>query len=146
MSGDVDLTSRGPKAYEVAREAIERMETAAVWPTALNFELWLHLLADPSGPLALEIQRLLSACEQITDFVSEDLAQTYLPKARLHDQIRDAGDLLSQELANVAQAIRSAQKSQSAYGAHLAGASQDLSQDLDPTGLREMVLGLTRAT
>src|SRR5690348_18389680 len=120
MAGDVDLTLHGPKAYDIAREALQRMEAAQVWPTALNFELWLHLVADPSGALALEIQRLLSAGEQITDFVAEDLAQTYLPKAKLHEQIRDAGDVLSHELANVSEAIRSAQKSQAAYGQHLA--------------------------
>jgi diguanylate cyclase len=146
MAADVDVTLRSPKAYEVAREAIERMELAHVWPTALNIELWLHLVADPDGPLALEIQRLLSAGEQITDFISEDLAQTFLPKAKLHDQIRDAGDLLSQELANVAQAVRTAQKSQAAYGEHLAGASQDLSEELDPIGLRGLIRGLTSAT
>ena len=57
MAGEVDLTLRGPKGYEVARAAIEMMERAKVWPTALHFELWLHLVADPTGPLALELQR-----------------------------------------------------------------------------------------
>jgi diguanylate cyclase len=146
MSGEVDLTLRGPKAYDVARVAIEMMENAKVWPTALNFELWLHLVADPSGPLALEIQRLLSNGEPITDFVAEDLAQTFLPKVRLHDQIKDAGDQLSQELATVSHAIKTAQKSNAAYGEQLAGASQELNEDLDGDNLKELVRGLTSAT
>jgi diguanylate cyclase len=146
MPGEVDVTLRGPKGYEVARVAIEMMERAKVWPTALNFELWLHLVADPSGALALEMQRLLSAGEQITDFVAEDLAHTFLPKLRLHDQIRDAGDQLSQELATVSRAIQTAQKSSEAYGEHLAGATQELSAEMDSNELKSLVRGLASAT
>ncbi len=52
MPGETELALRGPKAYEVARAALDRMQQANVWPTALNFELWLHMVADPDGPLA----------------------------------------------------------------------------------------------
>ena len=142
----MDVTLRGPKGYEVARAAIEMMERAKVWPTALNFELWLHLVADPSGALAVEMQRLLSAGEQITDFLAEDLAHTFLPKVRLHDQIRDAGEQLSQELATVSRAIQTARKSSEAYGQHLAGATQELTTDIDSDELKSLVRGLTNAT
>src|SRR5512143_3628396 len=101
MAAEVETTLRGPQAYSVARAAIEMMESAKVWPTALNFELWLHVIAAPDGPLAKEIQRLLDSGETITDVMAEDLAATYLPKAKLNEQIRDAGDLLTKELAAV---------------------------------------------
>jgi diguanylate cyclase len=146
MPDEVEVALRGPKAYKVARAAIEMMETARVWPTALNFELWLHIVADPSGPLAKEIARLLGNGEPITDYVAEDLAHTYLPKARLHDQIRDAGDVLSEELATVGRAIRTAQQSSAAYGEHLAGASEELMARLDNDGLERIIRGLTQAT
>jgi diguanylate cyclase len=146
MPGEVDVTLRGPKGYEVARAALELMERAKVWPTALNFELWLHLVADPAGPLAKELQRLLSAGEQITDFVAEDLAHTFLPKLKLHDQIRDAGDQLTEELATVSRAIQSAQQTSAAYGEQLAGATQELSQDIGSGELKTLVRGLARAT
>ncbi len=146
MAGEVDLTLRGPRGYEVARAAIEMMERAKVWPTALNFELWLHLVADPSGPLALELQRLLSNGEQITDFVAEDLAQTFLPKLRLHDQIRDAGDQLSHELATVSRAIQTAQQTNEAYGQQLAGATEDLREEMESDELKSLVKGLANAT
>jgi len=122
------------------------MEASGVWPTALNFELWLHIVADPTGPLALEIERLLTAGEPITDFVAEGLAHTYLPKARLQEEIRDAGDLLTQELASVARAIQVAQKTQAAYGEQLADATQELSASLEPSGLAELVQTLIGAT
>ena len=146
MPGEVDLTLRGPKGYEVARAAIEMMERAKVWPTALNFELWLHLVADPTGALAQEMQRLLTAGEQITDFLAEDLAHTFLPKARLQDQIRDAGDQLSEELATVSRAIQTAQKTSAEYGEQLAGATQELSEQMDSGELKQLVRGLTSAT
>jgi len=146
MPGEVDLTLRGPRGYEVARSAIEMMERAKVWPTALNFELWLHLVADPAGALAVELQRLLSSGEQITDFLAEDLAHTFLPKVRLHDQIRDAGDQLSQELATVSRAIQNAQQTNEAYGQQLAGATQELSENMESGELKALVKGLASAT
>src|ERR1700721_1016754 len=115
MSGEVDLTLRGPKAYEVARAALQMRDTAGVLPRALNLDLWIHRMTDPEGPLALEIERLLKSGEPITDFISEDLAQNFLPKSKLQDQIKDAGEQLSHELANVSNVIRTAQKSSDTY-------------------------------
>lgn len=146
MTGDVETTLRGPKAYSIARAALEMMEESKVWPTALNFELWIHLVADPEGLLAQEIQRLLTSGEAITDQVAEDLAANFLPKAKLNDQIRDAGDQLTKELAAVGKAIQTAQKSNAAYGQTLAGATRDLSAEMDPTALRGMVESLSGAT
>lgn len=146
MPDDVEVALRGPRAYEVARRAIELMETANVWPTALNFELWLHVVADPSSALAKEMQQLLHSGEPITDPIADDLAERHLPKAKLHDQIRNAGELLSEELATVSRVIRTAQQSNAAYGEHLAGASQELAVPLDTHSLQDLVRGLTRAT
>jgi diguanylate cyclase len=146
MSGEFEIALRSVKAYDMAREAIEMMETAKVWPTALNFELWLHLVADPSSPLASELQRLIQSGEPITDVVAEDLAQIFLPKARLHEQIRDAGDLLTKELATVSRAIQAAQKSSVAYGERLAGAREGLDKGVGEDGLKGLVENLTEAT
>ncbi|MBV9993677.1 MAG: GGDEF domain-containing protein [Caulobacteraceae bacterium] len=146
MSGEVEAILRGPSAYSAARTAVELMEAAGVWPTALNFELWLHLVADPQGPLAQEIQRLLKAGETITEAISEDLAQAFLPKAKLHDQIRDTGDLLSQEMATVSRLIRTARQTSEDYGKQLAGANRELDVELDADGLRTIVRDLTLAT
>src|ERR1700761_6682426 len=98
MSAAVDLTLRGPEAYGLARKALTEMERCGVWPTPLNFELWLHYMGDPEGALGLEIQRLIADGEPFTEEVSETLASTFLPRARLTDEIRDAGAQLSQEL------------------------------------------------
>jgi len=146
MAIEVETTLRGPQAYSVARAAIEMMETAKVWPTALNFELWIHLVADPDGPLAREIQRLLSSGETITDVIAEDLAATFLPKAKLNEQIRDAGDVLTKELTAVSEAIQSAKMHNAAYGATLAGATKDLSGEIKVDALKAMVGSLTSAT
>src|ERR1700753_4339004 len=102
MPGDVEAALRAPQAYDLARKALAGMERAQVWPTPLNYELWLHYIGHPGGALAQEIERLLSNGEAITEDVSEGLAAAYLPKARMNEQIRDAGDQLSKELAQVA--------------------------------------------
>ena len=105
MSEPVEAALRGPEAYSLARRAVEAMEAASVWPTPLNFELWLQYLGDPEGPLGREIQRMLAAKEPFTEAVAEMLAAEYLPRGRLTEEIRDAGRVLDRELSSVSEAI-----------------------------------------
>jgi diguanylate cyclase len=146
MTIEVELSLRGPEAFSLARKAIDAMEGHKVWPTPLNFELWLHYVGDPEGALGREIERLVNAGEAITEAVAEGLAAQYLPKARLHEEIRDAGDQLNRQLESIGKAIQVAQRSSAAYGKTLAGASAHLEQDVDATKLKDMVSGLAVAT
>jgi diguanylate cyclase len=146
MVDEVETTLRGPLAFDLARRAIDDMERRGIWPTALNYELWLHFLGQPTGALALEIERLLAAGEPITEEVSETLASTFLPKARLNDQIRDAGDRLNKELASVAEAIRQAQQSSAAYGQTLTGAGREIANLSDPVEIKRVIDTLSGAT
>lgn len=146
MTGEVETKLRGPGAYTLARQALEAMESHQVWPTATNFELWTYFVADPNGALAQEITRLISVGEAFTDNLADELAATYLPKARLNDQIRDAGDALTKELVAVSLAIQTAQKSSEAYGQTLASASKSLNEDQAPTDLKVVVDTLSTAT
>jgi diguanylate cyclase len=146
MTGDVETALRAPQAYDLARRALVGMEQHKVWPTPLNYELWLHFVGHPGGALAQEIERLLSSGEAITEEVSEGLAATYLPKARLNEQIRDAGDLLSRELTSVAEAIQKAKLSNEHYGQTLAGAGKSLDDDLDAAALKLTIESLSGAT
>lgn len=142
---DVETTLRGPEAYKIAARALGLMERHQVWPTALNFELWTHFVADPDGALARELTRLISLGEPLTELLSEELAATYLPKAKLNEQIRDAGDLLSKELESVSKAIQDAQKSNAAYGKTLVGAAKELDSE-DISKIKTVVSDLTEAT
>ena len=146
MTAEVEMALRGPQAYDLAREAIVLMERDQIWPTALNFELWIHVAGDPKGPLAQEISRMLKAGEPITEEVSETLAGAYLPKAKLNQEIREAGDQLTRELETVAKAIQAAQKSSDIYGATLAGASKELSASQEGPAIKKLVDNLSAAT
>jgi diguanylate cyclase len=146
MTGDVETALRAPQAYALARQAVAGMEQHRVWPTPLNYELWLHLVGHPGGALAQEIERLLSNGEAITEEISENLAATYLPKARLNEQIRDAGALLNRELASVAEAIQKAKQSNEHYGETLAGAGKSLDEGPDAAALKLTIDSLSSAT
>jgi len=146
MSGDIETAVRGPEAYSLARRVLEDMERRQIWPTPLNYELWLHFMADPSGALGREIERRLAQGEAITEGLVEELAALYLPKAKLNDQIRDAGAQLNRELAAVAQAIKQAQTSNEKYGETLANAGQELTADVKPSTLKDLVQSLASAT
>lgn len=141
----VETNLRGPEAYHLARRVVDEMAAANVWPTPVNFELWLHYLGDPEGALGREIKRILAAGEPFTDAVSDMLAAEYLPRGRLSEEIRDAGRVLDRELNSVAEAIQKAHQSQTAYGETLADASVTL-EKTDAPGLKKLVGVLTDAT
>jgi len=145
MSADVETSLRGPKAYELARKAIQAMEAHQVWPTALNFELWVHYVAAKGSALAVEIDTIIESGEPFTDEVGEHLAAQFLPKAKLNGEILEAGQTLSKELDSVSRAIESARETSEAYGQQLASASESLDGD-DAAAIKTMVETLTVAT
>jgi diguanylate cyclase len=146
MTSSVETTLRGPEAYSLSRRVIDEMEAAGVWPTPLNFELWLHYLGDPEGALGREIQRLLAAREPFTEATADMLAAEYLPRGRLTEEIRDAGRVLDRELSSVADAISRAHKSQAAYGQTLDKAATSIESAGDGDALKTIVGGLSTAT
>jgi diguanylate cyclase len=146
MTGQIQTTLRSPEAFSLARHAVEEMEQAGIWPTPLNFELWVHYLGEPEGALGQEMRRLLADGTVFSEGTSEMLAAEYLPRGRLSEEIRDAGAVLNRELSTVSEAIAKAQQSQAAYGQTLAGASVSLETASEPTDLLGVVSTLTRAT
>jgi diguanylate cyclase len=146
MTGQIQTTLRSPEAFCLARRAVEEMEQAGIWPTPLNFELWVHYLGEPEGALGQEMRRLLADGTVFSEGTSEMLGAEYLPRGRLSEEIRDAGAVLNRELSTVSEAIAKAQQSQAAYGQTLAGASVSLETASEPTDLLGVVSTLTRAT
>lgn len=146
MAAQLETTLRGPEAYGLARRVIEAMEAAGVWPTPLNFEIWVHYLGDPEGPLGREIKRILAASEPFTEATADMLAAEYLPRGRLTEEIRDAGRVLDRELSSVSKAISKAHKSQAAYGQTLGEAATSIETAGDGADLQAIVTGLTSAT
>lgn len=146
MAASVETTLRGPEAYSLSRRVIDEMEAAGVWPTPLNFELWLHYLGDPEGALGREIRRILAAAEPFTEATADMLAAEYLPRGRLTEEIRDAGRVLDRELSSVSDAIARAHRSQSAYGQTLDKAAAGMDGLEDGAKLQTIVSGLTSAT
>jgi diguanylate cyclase len=145
MSADVETALRGPNAYGLARRVMATMEAHKVWPTATNYELWTHYVSSKDSPLGQEIAKLIDTGEAFTDGIGESLAAKYLPKARLNEEILDAGDALTKELDTVSRAIESAQKTSEAYGQQLASASQSLGVQ-DTAAMKTMVESLASAT
>jgi len=146
MTTQVETTVRSPEAYALAHRAVDAMQAAAVWPTPLNFELWLHYLGDPDGTLGQEISRLLATGAPFTDSTAEMLAAEFLPRGRLSEEIRDAGAMLNRELAAVAGAIDKARESQASYGHTLADAVDRMASAGDPNSLGDIVSSLADAT
>lgn len=145
MSADLEVLLRGPKAYGLARKALDAMETNCVWPTPLNFELWLHYVAAKDSPVGKAIARMIETGEPFTDGAAETLAAQHLPRARLNGELLTAGNALSKELDTVSRAIESARESSEAYGEQLATASQSL-EDQPPPAIKAMVETLASAT
>ncbi|MDB5423845.1 MAG: hypothetical protein JWQ29_1261 [Phenylobacterium sp.] len=145
MSADIETSLRGPQSYELAQKAIEVMQAHGVWPTVLNFEIWVHYVGLKTSPLAEEIERLIATGEPFTESVGEQLAAEFLPDARRNGEILDAGDALSRELQSVTLAIESAQKTSAIYGEQLASASETLGGE-DVAKTKAVIDGLATAT
>jgi diguanylate cyclase len=145
MSADLEVLLRGPKAYGLARKALEAMEANQAWPTPLNFELWLHYVAAKDSPLGKAISKMVEKGEPITDDIAEALAAEHLPRVRLNGELLTAGNALSKELDTVSKAIESARESSEAYGEQLASASLSLDSSAPPA-IKAMVESLTSAT
>ena len=141
--GDELRSSRG---YVLGHSALDELKKVETWPTVLNYELWLHMLADPEGTLALEVNTLLSAGEPITDAIAEDLSRAYLPRARLEAQVGETGDSLSTHLGEVALTIDEARGSTSEFSAELERARRGLTRKPDRAALAGLVDDLTEAT
>lgn len=146
MSKDLDSLLRSPKAYDWARKAIEAMESNRVWPTALNFELWMHYVAAKDGDVATEINSVLTSGQHFSEQVAEEIAEKHLPHAKLSGEILDAGKSLTEELESVSRALESARESSEAYGQQLASASASLEHDENAEAVRAMVETLSLAT
>ena len=145
MATEIDIILRGPKAFEWARKTLEAMEANNVWPTAINFELWMHYVAAKDSQVAAEIEQVLKSGAQFTEQVGEEIASHHLPSAKLNGEILDAGKNLSAELDTVSRAIETARETSEAYGQQLASASVSL-EDRDADDVRSMVETLSAAT
>ncbi|MDP8916008.1 MAG: GGDEF domain-containing protein [Pseudomonadota bacterium] len=146
MAEDVENIIRGPQAYTLAGKALQLMRDAQVWPTPLNYELWLRYAAEPDGALGRAIADLLEYKTPITEAVSEQLAIDHLPRGALGGQVRDLSDVLSRELAQVSAALDQAQKNQAAYGRTLAGASDAMDGSEEAPAFKQLVDSLAAAT
>jgi diguanylate cyclase len=121
------------------------MRRCKVWPTPLNFELWVRIVAEPSGALATEVRRLMDAGEPITEAKSAELAAAHLAHLVSCSNLGAASEKLAQQIDTIGRTLADAQRHQAAYGRTLAGAKEVIA-DADPPGLTQMIQSLTEAT
>jgi diguanylate cyclase len=145
MASDFDQLIRGPNSYDLAAHALAEMRHCKVWPTPLNFELWLQIVAKPTSGLATEVKRLIAAGEPITEAMSAELAATYMPHRASGDELRVASDSLGRQIATIDRTLADAQRDRADYGRTLAGAAAGF-PERDPPALARMLSTLTEAT
>jgi diguanylate cyclase len=145
MSPSVDVLLRSPNAYDLAARALSEMRRCKVWPTPLNFELWILIAAAPSGDLAKDVEALIAAGEAITEAKSAELAAVYIPHHFSGADLSIASEKLMLQIDTIGRTLADAQREQADYGRTLAGASKVFSQ-ADPPVLADVIKTLTEAT
>jgi diguanylate cyclase len=145
MAANLEVQIRSPAAYSLAHRALQEMERCKVWPTPINFELWLSIAADPRGHLGVEVERIVALGEPITEALSEDLAARFLAKRNIDNEIQQTGTQLSQQLDGVSRAIQEAKQTSADYGLTLADATVEIEQG-GGGDLKKLVRRLTEAT
>ena len=126
MSDDLDLRLRTASAYETARDAIEALERIRVWPTAVNYELALHYVGDPAGPLAQAVDKMVADGDLHSEDFGEGLAREFLPRVRLQAEISDAGGSLTRQLERVGGVLDEARQSNAAVAGSMSTAGAGL--------------------
>ena len=127
----LDQRLRTSPAYDMARAAIDALEHVHVWPTLLNFELGLHYVSDPAGPLATAINKLLTQADFHSDDFGETLARDFLPRVRLEAELSDAGGALTRELDRVDGVLEEASSASAETASSMATASAGLASTED---------------
>jgi len=145
MAAGIDVLLRSPTAYDLAARALADMRRCKVWPTPLNFELWLQITADPHGGLATAVERLIAAGEAITEARSVELAAAHLSHHAFGADLSSASEKLVQQIDDISKTLANAQRNQADYGRTLAGASEVLAT-AEPPVLAKMIKTLTDAT
>ena len=133
------------RRYVLARRAIDLIEACDAPPSPLNFEIWMHGLADPASPLAKELARIALDGSPVTEALSEELANRHLPRHRLSQEIHETGQELARQLEAVGRAIDAAQASSRSYGRTLAAGAAEFER-ADQQAFRRLVAHLTEAT
>ncbi|HLI65465.1 MAG TPA: GGDEF domain-containing protein [Caulobacteraceae bacterium] len=133
-------------SFALARRVVEDMARRGIPPTPLNYELITYALTDPRGDLAMEIDLLIASGDTLTDLAAEALAANFVPKAKLEEELRNAGDQLNREIASVSEAIKQAHATSEHFGETLAGAGRELSAPVAAADLDKLVETLAVAT
>ena len=122
----LDQQLRTSPAYDLARQAVDALERVHVWPTLLNFEIALHYVGDPSGPLATAVNRMLQQGDFHSDDFGEKLARDFLPRVRLEAELSDAGGALTRELGRVDGILDQVRAANAETAGSMAAASEGL--------------------
>jgi diguanylate cyclase len=145
MSPGIDVLLRSPTAYDLAERALAEMRRCKVWPTPLNFELWIQIVAQPTGGLAKEVERLLAAGEPLTEAKSAALAAVHMAHHISGENLAAASEKLALQIDTIGRTLADAQRDHADYGRTLAGASKVFAE-ADAPVLAQAMKTLTEAT
>ncbi len=135
----IDQRLRTSPAYAMARGAVDALEKVHVWPTLLNFEIALHYVSDPHGPLATAINKMLTQGDFHSDDFGETLARDFLPRVRLEAELSDAGGALTRELDRVDGVLDKAHAANAETSGSMAAVAEGLVSATTVTQLRAHV-------
>ena len=141
----LDQRLRASPAYDMAHGAIDALQSAHVWPTLLNFEIALHYVSDPEGPLATAVNKLLTQGDFHSDDFGEMLARDFLPRVRLEAALSDAGGALTRELDRVDGVLAKASVAGAETSCSMAAAAQGLASVATVTQARDHVRAAAEA-
>jgi diguanylate cyclase len=144
MNQEFEILLRSSAGYDSAEKAMFLMKSHGVWPTPVNYELWLHIAAYPECDLAKEVYRLVETGESMTESVTETLATRYISRSKINDEVRDTGLKLTQELSQITKLIHNAQTASQDYNQTLVGAQEELGKE--SVDISVLVSHLTKAT
>ena len=143
---DANVTMQGPAGPAIALEALDLMRLHGVPPCGDNYQVWLGYRLGENLPLREAIDARIASGECFTDEFNAELFERFFTGIGASAQIVLAGERIARGLGEVVSFLKSAKDKNGDYGRALESAATDLSRELDPGQMRQLVSSLAAAT
>jgi diguanylate cyclase len=148
MSSLIDTALQTPHAWSLARKVVEAMEREKVWPTSVNYALWLQALMEPKGEAATALRSAITTDGFLSESASEALAARCLPARPEADPAppAESSRRLASEFDGAAAALAEALQTSTAYEQTLAATAGRLGGPVKAAELPALLAGVAAET
>jgi len=137
---------QGPEGRTLAKESLELMERYEVAPTPENYAVFSSFAADSIPELCEAITKRINDNEPINQTFCDTLYNEHFAVAKIQEVVMASSGVMNEELMQVRETLKAAEKHTAEYGQTLAGVEHAFDENADPSQVQGVVQSLVAAT